>query len=236
MRMGYISALNNMTDIMDEIEALALGIAPPQKKPPAKGPVKFPTEEKQLTEETTPLVEAFQAKGIRIRGNVDEPLICVADTAMYIGDTNYSHRIEKYLAGEHVQMLMSTDKRGQKRQMQYFSEEGFYKYMMQSKGEKAEEFQRFVYKLLKEERKKTVDSIQLALKIARTEAEELRKEKAALQRKQTSIYLAANDAKERAASLENEVKTLRKSKSAAADAEEMRLMGRGGERIKGWNC
>jgi prophage antirepressor-like protein len=171
-----------------------------------------------------------------MRGTVDEPLICAVDAAEYIGDTNYRRRLEKYTPGKYMQLLATTDIRGQRRQMQYFTEAGFYKYMLQSKGEKAEEFQCFVYELLKEERKKTVDSIQLALKIAKTEVLELRNAKASLERKQTALYRAANNSREEVATLKEEVKTLRNSKYAAADAEELRLLGRGGEQIRGWNC
>ncbi len=217
-------------DVMDEIEAFALGIAPQPRKPPSA------TELKLVSEEITPLVKAFQEKNIRMRGTVDDPLICVTDAAEYIGDLNYRRKVEKYTLGKFMQNLPTTDIRGQKRQMQYFTEAGFYKYMMQSRGEKAEEFQLFVYELLKEERRKTVDSTQLALKIARTEIDELRKTKASLERKQTSMYKVANDAKEHITSLKEENKTLRRQRHAAADAEEMRLLGRGGEQIVGWNC
>lgn len=218
-------------DIMDAIETAALGGVPLQRRPVAK-----PMAEAKHTEEITPMVAAFEAKGIRIRGDVDEPLLCCADSATYIGDTNYLQKIKKYTIDEHIKILETTDIRGQRRQMRYFTEYGFYKYMTQSKGEKAEEFQRFVYDLLRTERKRTVDSVKLALKIAQTEADELRKEKASFERRQTSVMRAANDAREQVTSLKAEVKSLRRSKNAAADAEEMRLMGRGSEQVKGWNC
>jgi uncharacterized protein (DUF305 family) len=98
---------------------------------------------------------------------------------------------------------------------------------MQAKGEKAEDFQQFVYNLLKEERKRTVDATQLLLKITQTQLEETRREKASLQRKEASLYRAANDAREKNRELTKEVAKLRKAKNAAADAEYLRSMGRG---------
>jgi uncharacterized protein (DUF305 family) len=97
---------------------------------------------------------------------------------------------------------------------------------LQSKGEKAEAFQQFVYTLLKKERKRTVDAIQLALKIEKTENEELRRAKALLQRSEANLFRVVNDEREKNSELTKEVVKLRKAKHAAADADYLRSMGR----------
>lgn len=109
----------------------------------------------------------------------------------------------------------------------FLTEAGLYKYLLQAKGAKAEEFQRFVYKLLKEEKKRTVDAIQLALKIERSKNVELQCIKSSLERNETRLYKAANTARETSAQLEMRVAKLKKAKNATEDAMFMRSMGRG---------
>ncbi len=215
-------------DVLDELEALVLDMAPPKKAEIKSGP--------ETADSVSPLVKIFQERSIRILGTVEDPLVCAADVAAHIGDAAYRHKIDKYTPDEYMATRMTIDIRGQRRRMQHLTEAGLYKYLLQAKGEKAEEFQRFVYKLLKEERKRTVDSIQLALKIARSEADELRKEKVVLQRDRSSAMRLANDAREEVTNLKKEVKAMRRQKYASADAEELRLCGRQVEQIPGWNC
>lgn len=260
-----------MTDPFDEIEALALGLPLPKKVPPRKllpakvlPPVTPAQEVKQVKEsskevesteaveytevaepsdEITPLMKLFQERKIRIRGTLEKLLICGADVGCHIGDKNYDRQIKKYAPGKYVEIVMSVGTNGRRCQMLYLTEAGLYKYLLQSKREEAEEFQDFVFDILTAERKKTVDSIQLALKISQTENDELRREKASLQRekssaerKQMELYKAVNSARETSARLQKTNNSLVKQKHAAADAEEMRLCGRQVEQIRGWNC
>jgi prophage antirepressor-like protein len=180
------------------------------------------------TNPLTPLVALFQAVLIRILGTVDDPLFCALDVAVYIDDGhNYMRIVSKYTPEKFVQKHKATDAMGRQRLTYFLTEAGVYKYLMQTKGEKAEEFQQFVYDLLKGERKRTVGATQLLLKITQTQLEETKREKASLQRKEASLYRAANDAREKNAELTKENAKLRKVKNAAADAEYLRSMGRG---------
>lgn len=199
--------------------------------------VSRPREEKyaEPVEEITVLEKLFKAKGIRICGSIEKLRAVASDVGDYIGDVHYNRIITRYSL-KYMEILPGIDSRGQRRPIMYLTEEGIYKYLMQSKLEAAEEFQEFVFDLIKEERKRTVDSIQLALKIAQAELEDTRREKAFMGQRQEATMKAANDAREYAASLKKENKALQKHKNAAADAEEMRLMGRGSEQVKGWNC
>jgi prophage antirepressor-like protein len=227
-----------MTDVYDEIEALVLQQVPgppvrqSTKKASAAKPAAIkqtaPPAEESKGDPMTPLVALFEAILIRILGTVDDPLFSAADVATYIDDShNYMRIVSKYTLGELVQKRKMANARGEVRMAWLLTEAGVYKYLMQAKGEKAEAFQQFVYKLLKEERKRTVDAIQLALKIERAENEELRRAKASLQRKEADLYRATNDARGRIVELVKENAKLRKGKHAAADAEYLRSMGRG---------
>ena len=144
-----------MTDTFGEIEALPLETIAAQKIVAIE-----PQEETFI-----PLMALFQAQNIRILGTMDEPLFCANDVAEHIGDINYSRKIGKYTRGEYLQMLAATTARGQLRQMQYLTEAGLYKYLLQSKGEKAEMFQRFAYKLLKTEREHYLAKVKEAAEI-----------------------------------------------------------------------
>ncbi len=217
-----------MDDIFDDFEALALGLPPPRKGTETKQQPKQP-------ENITPLVAIFQEKSIRILGTVEDPLFSAADVAAHIDDANYARKIAKYVPGEYMQLMLAVDAGGvRKRPMQYLTEYGLYKYLTQAKGPKAEDFQRFVYYLLKEERKRTVDSIQLALRIAKTQLEESRREQEFLKREQSGLLTAVNTARGTVAKLTRANKTLQNAKNAAADAEEMRRMGRR-HLVPGWD-
>ncbi len=228
VHIGYIPNPNNMShqsDDLDEFEAAVLGIVPAQKIA-SSAPV---TEEK-----TTPLVKLFQERNIRILGTVEEPMFCAADVAKHIGDADYRNTIKKY---EPIfsQSMEACDVRGQRRQMLFLSEMGLYRLLLQSKRKEALEFQMFTYDLLKTERKRTVDALQLALKIERTRNEELRRAKSYLQLEQQDLLGAANAARTKVKALTKENAAFRKQRCAEADAKELRLCGRS-EAIPGWNC
>ncbi len=81
----------------------------------------------------------------------------------------------KYETGSYIRIIESYNARGRRHQMLHLTEIGLYRYLLQSRLDKAVEFQLFVYKLLRAERKRTVDSVQLALKIAQTQIAEQKK-------------------------------------------------------------
>jgi prophage antirepressor-like protein len=215
-----------MADVYDEIETLALAPLATKSAAAAKSirtesKVNPEPEKTTCINSLTPLVALFQAILIRIFGTVDDPLFCALDVATYIDDAaHYARIVSKYIAGEQVQRHKMADKTGRMQLSYFLTEAGVYRYLMQAKGEKAAEFQQYVYKLLKEERKRTVDSLQLALKITQTKLEETK-------RREASIYRVANDAREKNAELTKEVAKLRKEKHAAANADFLRSMGRG---------
>ena len=101
----------------------------------------------------TLLVTIFEEKAIRIFGTVDEPLFCVTDIAAYIGDSRHCARtVNKYKLGVYVQKIEGLSTGRGRPASWYLTEVGVYKYLTQAKGKKAEEFQEFVYNLLKKER------------------------------------------------------------------------------------
>jgi len=184
-------------------------------------------EEEAIEADLTPLVALFQARNVRILGTVEDPLFCAFDVATYIGDVDHYMRTLRKFTSEYVQKIEITNARGEKRPFSFLTEDGVYKYLMQAKGEKAEEFQHFVFKLLKIERRKTVDSIRLALKIARSQTQFLQREKESLIRNEERFCMAANDARTENARLMKEVAVLRKEKLAAENAAYLMSMGRG---------
>ncbi len=165
-------------DVLDEIEALALANeAPTEQK---MGP-STPAEETVEDPATNPLVELFWDKQIRILGTVKEPYFCAADVAKYIKDANYTRNLKNYAVsateqtGAYIITIETKNARGRVDQMLYLTENGLYRYLMRSGLEKALEFQTYVYTIIKAERERVIDSVQLALKIERTRSSELQR-------------------------------------------------------------
>jgi prophage antirepressor-like protein len=217
-----------MADITVEIESL-LGIAPlpkqlPKRSLPRKITPAVATQQiaevklAEPAEEITPLVKLFQERAIRVRGTIEQLRICGADVGAHIGDKHYNRIIANY-ADKYLERISSVGTNGRPCKMLYLTEAGLYKYLLQSKGEEAEEFQDFVFDLLTAERKRTVDSIQLALKISQTEIEETRREKASMGRRETALYAAVNNAREANTKLKKVNSALLSQKHTAADAE-----------------
>lgn len=183
--------------------------------------------EPNYPQEITPLVAMFRERGIRIFGTVEDPLFSALDVATHIGDAvNYIKIVNKYTPGEYTQKIEATNARGEKRLTLFLTEPGLYKYLLQAKGPIAEEFQRFVYGVLKAERKRTVNEVWLALRISQSKNEDLLRMKASLERNEQRLYKAANDAREKSAELAKENAALRKAKNAAADDAYLARMGR----------
>jgi prophage antirepressor-like protein len=110
--------------------------------------------------------------------------------------------------------------------MRYFTEAGMYKFLLQSRSLQAEAFQIFTYDLLKVERKRTVDSIQLSLKIAETRNRELQREKNMMRQGETKLMSLINDGRESIKKLQKEKGELRVVKDRLALAAHMRDCGR----------
>jgi len=128
-----------MTDVFDEIEAQVLGVAMPSRT------------SVEVDATRTPLIAIFEEKSIRILGTVEDPLFSAADVAAHIGNSHdYTRVVSKYASGEYIQKIEGGPiKKGERATAWYLTEAGLYKYLLRAKGEKAEEFQRYVYKLLK---------------------------------------------------------------------------------------
>lgn len=199
-----------MASVFDEIEAEVLG---------AKS-LKAAVEATEAKTQMTPLVAIFEEKSIRILGTVEDPLFSVADVAAYIDDThNCARVICKYAIGEYKQRVNDGPALGGRPSLWYLTEAGLYKYLLQAKGEKAEEFQRFVYKLLKGERKRTVDSLRLAIKIGQAKLSEVRQN-------EEKLYRVANRMREENTDLKKKNKKLLRDKQAREDADFLQVMGR----------
>jgi prophage antirepressor-like protein len=219
-----------------EAEAVAIATTEAAELAEAEAAAEAIAEESEVknseSEAITPLVELFQEKGIRIMGTVNKPIFCAGDVAVHIGDSHYMRRIEKYTVGLYTQWGMACDTLGRSRKTMFFTEVGLYKYLLQVQCAAAEPFQLFVYNLLREERERTVDAVQLALKIEQTRCEELRREKAALTKEKTALhaekmflkreqndaYRMLNDMREGSKRLQKEKANLVKEKHAAEDA------------------
>jgi prophage antirepressor-like protein len=172
----------------------------------------------------TPLVALFEARGVRIAGSVSEPLFCATDTAKYIDDGNSDRIFRDKTPDVYIRWGPLRDAQGQPRTTRFLTEAGLYRYLLRSKLEKAEPFQEFTYALLTAERKRTVDSARLALKIEQTKAEELRRQKAASrkirrrERKQlNSCMQIANETRESLQKVKERVSRAQMKKAIESD-------------------
>lgn len=154
---------------------------PIERQSPTK-PKMPPCDQKDGTSETeimTPLVALFETRGIRLDGTVSEPCLRAADLAKYIKDNNGDRIFREQTPEVYIRWINLPDAQGQLRATRFLTEAGAYRYLLRSTLPGAEAFQVFTYDLLKAERKRTVDNIQLALKIERTRIEEQERMKAA---------------------------------------------------------
>jgi len=143
-------------------------------------PLPIPEEPSDGTSEAevmTPLIEIFEEKKIRIIGTVEEPLFCAADVAVHIRDINGDRIFREQTPGVYVHWDNTDDGKGRKQLTRFLTEPGLYRYLLQTNLKRAEAFQEYTYELLTEERKRTVDSIELATKIEQTKIEELKRAK-----------------------------------------------------------
>lgn len=236
-----------MSDVLDEFEAMALGLpwpSAPGRAHERPGPAMTTTVARTKTVTTTttattttmaeaepgditPLVAMFRERGIRIFGTVEDPLFSALDVATYIGDEHDYMRVVSKYSAEYALKMDAVNARGAKRLTWFLTEAGLYKYLLHAKGPKAEDFQTFAYGVLKKERKRTVDGVWLALRIAQSKNEELQRSKESLERNEARLYKAANDAREKNMALTKEVAALRKAKARVADAAYLTSMGRG---------
>lgn len=182
-------------------------------------PKKIPLDKPDGTSEIermTPLVALFYTRDIKILGTVCEPLLCAADVAKYIKDKHSTRIFLNQTPDSYIRWIMVKDAQGQTRRTRYLTEAGTYRYLLRSTLPGAEAFQTFTYDLLKTERKNTVDSIQLAIKIEKTRIEELEREKLSIQasahymmNEMDRSFQAVNDARYTTAKSKAHLKELR---------------------------
>ena len=141
-------------------------------------------EAKAVPEPVSPLVALFQARGIRILGTADSPLFCASDVAKHIGDMHSRRIFLRDTPEVYIRWEVLLDALGHRQRVRCLTESGLYRYLFKSPCPLAEPFQNYVYALLTAERKRTVDSIQLALKISQTKLEDTQR---ALKTTQTQL-------------------------------------------------
>jgi prophage antirepressor-like protein len=218
-------------DMLDEFEALAMGLLPSEPAPLKPAVVMHVFEEKKYTEECNPLVAIFRSDGIRILGSVKRPGFCAKDIADHIGDTSYLRALKNYESaateetGIYVYTVPSYDTAGRPRDMVYLTEKGLYRYLLRSDLPKAMKFQSYVYDVLQAERERVVDSTELALKIERTRGAELQEKlnRSELGRRMVRSELndamrAANDAREKYKKTHTQLKRLQAQQRSGVDA------------------
>src|SRR5579872_6240651 len=128
-----------------------------------------------VSDSENPMAALFQEKGIRILGTAEDPLFCAPDTAKYIGDAHSDRVFRESTPEEYIRWELARDARGRLQKTRFLTESGLYRYLLRSGRPRAEEFQSYVYNLLKTERKRIIDSVQLELRIAQTKYEECEK-------------------------------------------------------------
>jgi len=207
------------TFAFNEFEALAMG-EPPHRIKTIKRAVPKPDED-LIKEDSNPLVEIFQADGIRILGTAKRPTFCAKDVAAYIGDANYVRTLRSYGAdateetGTYICTIATHDTSGRPCNMLYLTENGLYRYLLRSDLPKATKFQSYAYGILRSERERVVDSVMLALKIEKTAKENLQKQLERSTREYCmvrsdldSTMRAANDAREQFKTANTQLKRL----------------------------
>lgn len=210
-----------MEDILDELEEMVLGDKAPTRV--AKAAVAKAEEALQDIEERNPLRAVFFDKNIRVIGTVKDPLFCAADIARYIGDSNYSTKLKEYVdsepvGGRFIMFQLMPDKMRRGRKMLYLTENGLYRFLMRSNTTVAAEFQAYAYAVLKEERERMVDSVQLAFKIAQNRHQEVT-EQCRLARCDTDRAMrVANDMREENRKLRAQIAARTASLRAKEDA------------------
>ncbi len=111
------------------------------------------------------LSQYFNAFNIRILGTDEDPLFLMSDIAKHLNDTHCDRLTKTYTSGYLVKMKHPQFPK-HPQGVNFFTEKGLYKYLLRSNSPKAEEFQDFVFDILKQTRHQIVDSHLLKLKIA----------------------------------------------------------------------
>jgi len=130
----------------------------------------------------SPLARLFADRKIRVRGDALNPLLCAKDVAESIGDPSYKRILGTFKSDKYAVLAVIPGEKISAR-VKFFTERGVYKYLMQTKCQKAAEFQEFVFDLLTAERQRVVDEIQLQAKIKQDE-QHLRNEVLQLENKE----------------------------------------------------
>jgi prophage antirepressor-like protein len=202
-------------DAYDEIAAL-LGIPPLAEDTKASDTTELADEpgDESASAADTPLVALFKAKDVRIQGTVNLPSFCACDVAKRIGDAGY-RRILKDYGTTYVITIESKNTKGRRQRMLYLTERGLYRYLLQSRLDAAIAFQEFTYDLLTAERKRTVNSLHLALKIVRTQLDEQKNIAQHARTETEDVMRVANDAREKLRQTQDKLKRLQRAQQSS---------------------
>jgi len=139
----------------------------------------------------TDLQSLFADKSIHVRGTIQLPLFRAADLAAKLSDKNFMRALNKYDA-DLIERLDEKNEKGRTVKVVYLTELGAYQYLLQTKSVQAKTFQRSIYAIIQGERRRVVDEVQLAMRLAeanhlrekeawRVEREEMREERRKLE-------------------------------------------------------
>lgn len=121
------------------------------------------------------MMQIFTDTNIQVIGTVTDPLFNTRDVAAHIDDDNYRRNVRGYTS-EFMTSHPFSDKLGRSRTVLFFTEGGLYRYLTQSRKDKAISFQRQVYEILKHERRRVVDDAMLSAKIANMRLQQTQQE------------------------------------------------------------
>lgn len=114
---------------------------------------------------SSPFIDIFMSKGVRVAGSPHKPLFVAIDVAKLIGDTHQGRKLVKY-TNKYLVKLNHVNEQGHLVEMNFLTERGLYKYLLQSDRPEAEAFQDWVYDRLCEIRVQIVVNKDLELRIA----------------------------------------------------------------------
>lgn len=225
----YEKGVDNVASVQDEYSAVVEAKLPPHLEWPVEAPPRHEAAAAAEVDPLTPLAALFETRGIRITGTICEPLFCAADVAVHIGDDNSARYFQNRTPELYLKWVPLRDAQGQQRPTRALTEAGLYRYLLQSTLEKAEPFQEYTYNLLTQERKRTVSGARLALKIAETLAEELKRQNATSQKGRrrerkrcNECARIANETKQKLQTTRGKLRKLQMKKAIELDKEAIR--------------
>jgi len=153
--------------------------------------MKAEAEEKE--ELPNPLIAIFEEKNIRISGTVYKPLFHSTDVAQYIHDKQCARIFRDQIPEKYMKWVLLKDGLGRIQNTRFLTEQGLYRYLLQTDCKKADNFQKYTYDLLRTHRKKIVDDFRLAVKIQQARTEELRLSRSAARKIHKKVRIEFNE-------------------------------------------